>query len=159
MDHTEFLQHLRGLYPDAEFLEHGGTVFVMYDPDGRLLPERTRPFVTVVPDDAHDTASDLARPGVYRVNIGVSPDTYRAHFGPPPRTGTDGLVSTGHDFTVLDTLLPHPVYAPMSWVCVLSPSAATVEELQPLLDEAYARAVQNHAQAGRPRGPAGTLPG
>lgn len=159
MDQTEFLKHLRALYPDAEFLEHGGTVFVMYDPDGRLPPERKQPFVTVVPDDAHDRASDLSRPGVYRVNIGVSPDTYRAHFGPQPRAGADGLVDTGHDFTVLDTLLPHPVYAPMSWVCVLSPGEGTVAALRPLLDEAYARAVRKHAQAGRPHGGAGTLPG
>ena len=159
MDQTALIQHLRHLYPEAEFLEHGGTTFVMYDPDGRLPPERKQPFVTVVSDDAHDTASDLSRPGVYRVNIGVSAETYRAHFGPHPRTGADGLVDTGHDFTVLDTLLPHPVYAPMSWVCVLNPSADTVAALRPLLDEAYTRSVRKHAQAHPPRGAAGTLPG
>ncbi|THF87870.1 hypothetical protein E7T09_01150 [Deinococcus sp. KSM4-11] len=159
MDQAELLAHLRHLYPGAEFLEHGGTVFVMYDPDGRLPPERKQPFVTVVPDDAHDQVSNLSRPGVYRLNMGVRPETYRAHFGPHPRSGADGLVDTEHDFTVLDTLLPHPMYAPMSWVCVLSPSEATVATLRPLLDEAYTVAVRRHAQAGKPRGAAGTLPG
>ncbi|GHF48592.1 hypothetical protein HNQ07_002626 [Deinococcus metalli] len=159
MDHTQLLDSLRHLYPDAEFLERAGTVFVMYDPDHRLTPEWRRPFVTVVPDDAHDHASNLGREGVYRLNVELSADAYRERFGPHPRAGADGLVHTGHDFTALDVVMPHPVYAPMSWACVLCPSAATVEALRPLLVEAYTRAVRRHAQEGRPGGAAGTLPG
>ncbi|MGH2370118.1 MAG: DUF6194 family protein, partial [Chloroflexota bacterium] len=57
-----------------------------------------------------------------------------------------GVVDTGHDFTVLDQLLPHPVYAPMSRVCVLKPSDATFQAARPLLAEAYDLAVRRHAR-------------
>jgi hypothetical protein len=55
-------------------------------------------------------------------------------------------VGIGHDFTALDQLLPHPVYAPQSWVCVLNPSAATFEAVRPLLAEAYQLAVSRYAK-------------
>ncbi len=95
-----------------------------------------------------DRASHLDRPGVFRLNIGVGKDTYRSLFGPqPPPPGEAGVVDTGHDFTILDQLLPHPVYAPQSWVCVVSPSAATFQTVvQPLLAEAHDRAVSRHAR-------------
>jgi hypothetical protein len=51
-----------------------------------------------------------------------------------------------HDFTALDQLMPHPVYAPLSWVCVLNPSAATFDVVRPLLAEAYQRAVGRNAK-------------
>jgi Family of unknown function (DUF6194) len=78
---------------------------------------------------------------------GVSKQTYRSLFGPqPPVPGSAGVVNTGHDFTALDQILPHPVYAPQSWVCVLSPSDATFQAtVRPLLAEAYDLAVSRHA--------------
>lgn len=48
------------------------------------------------------------------------------------------------DFTVLDRLLPHPVYGRNHFVCVLNPSDATFEALKPHLAEAYAIAVARH---------------
>lgn len=152
MDQSELLARLRDLCPEAEFLHAGGTVFVMYDPDHRLSPERRRPFLTVVSDDEHDQVSNLSRPGVYRLNIELTPEEYRERFGSHPRSGPDGLVDTGHEFAALDTLMPHPVYAPMSWACVLSPGPATFEHLRPLIEEAYARAVRRHGLAAPPPG-------
>jgi hypothetical protein len=57
----------------------------------------------------------------------------------PSAKGTAAEADAGYDFTVLDQLLPHPVYAPQSWVCVLNPSAETFERLRPLPAEAYGR--------------------
>jgi hypothetical protein len=37
--------------------------------------------------------------------------------------------------------MPHPDYAPQSFICVLNPSAATFVQVRQLLAEAYARAV------------------
>ena len=48
--------------------------------------------------------------------------------------------------TALHQLMPHPVYAPQSWVCVLNPSPETFRAAQPLLAEAYAMAVRRHAK-------------
>ena len=52
----------------------------------------------------------------------------------------------GHDFTALDQLLPHPVYARLYWVCVLNPSAATFEVVKPLLANAYGLAVSKYGK-------------
>jgi hypothetical protein len=118
-----------------------GDTFFIYDPDRDLSPDRGFPFATIVTKDYgdFDCASNLNRPGVFRLNIGVSRDTYRALLGASPTPA--GAADPGYDFTVLDQLLPHPVYAPQSWVCVLNPSAETFERVQPLLAEAYERAV------------------
>jgi predicted DNA-binding protein (MmcQ/YjbR family) len=56
------------------------------------------------------------------------------------------MVDTGHDFKRLNTLLPHPVYAWMSWVCVLNPDEAMIQELASLLDESYDLVVKKYAK-------------
>jgi hypothetical protein len=53
---------------------------------------------------------------------------------------------TGHDFSTKDVIMPHPVYAPMSWLGVLNPSDATFEQVKPLLAESYELAVRRHAR-------------
>ena len=123
--------------------------FFIYDPGRQLPPAHQFPFATIVTKDYgdFDCASQLNRPGVFRLNIGVGKETYRSLFGPQPSSPPAGsAVATGHDFAALDQLLPHPVYASMSWVCVLNPSAATFEAVRPLLAEAYLLAVSRYAK-------------
>ena len=123
-----------------------GDTFFIYDPD-RNLPDKQRfPFATIVTKDYgdFDNASDLNREGVFRLNVGVSRETFRSLFGDDRADGT-------HDFAVLDRLLPHPVYGRQSWVCVLNPSAETFERLKPLLREAYEIAVARVQRVSQPR--------
>jgi hypothetical protein len=99
--------------------------------------ERKMPFVTVVTSDIHDDASNLSRAGVFRVNMGVRRETYEGMFGKAPAFNEDGSpVETGHDFTTLDAVMPHPIYAAMHWVCVLNPEGAW-EKVKGLIGEAY----------------------
>jgi hypothetical protein len=131
-----------------------GDTFFIYDPERNLEPKRQFPFATIVIKDYgdFDKASNLNRPGVFRLNIGLSNATYRARFGPQPSFPADGgVVDTGHDFSVLDQLIPHPVYAAQSWVSVLNPSIETFEAIQPLLVEAYDQAVKRHPSSSRTR--------
>jgi hypothetical protein len=58
-----------------------------------------------------------------------------------------------HDFTALNRLLPHPVYAPQSWVCVLNPDEDTFKTVQSLLAEAYDRAVQRAKRMSATKSP------
>ena len=84
----------------------------------------------------------LTRDGVFRFSIGVSPASYVERFGPrPARPAKGGVVSTGHDFAALDVLTPHPVYAWMGWVQILSPTASSYAEVRPLIEEAHRLAV------------------
>ena len=118
---------------DVHVIEANGDLFFMDSPESKM------PFATIVTSNAHDTASDLDRPGAYRLNIGVARETYEARFGPLP-SGPIGIdpVDTGHDSTRRDTLMPHPIYSPLAWFCVVDPSDATFASLTPLLEEAHA---------------------
>jgi hypothetical protein len=101
--------------------------------------ERMMPFATLMTNDENDSDSNLNRPGVFRLNLGVSKGTFQALFGSQPMPApAEGKVPAGYDFTALDRVMPHPVYGLMNWVCVLSPSEATFEaEMRPLLAEAH----------------------
>ena len=118
-----------------------GDTFFIFDPDRNLQGAKRFPFATIVTKDYgdFDNASRLDRPGVFRLNIGLSKEMY------------DSLFEAGaeHDFTALDKLMPHPVYSTYHWVSVLNPSEATFETLKPLLQEAYDRAVERHVRSGR----------
>jgi hypothetical protein len=113
-----------------------GDIFFFYDPDRKLEGSRKFPFATIVGRDYgdFDNASNLDRPGVFRLNIGVSRETFESLFD----------TESGHDFSALDRLLPHPVYGRNHWVCVLNPSAATFETLKPLIAEAHEIAVKRY---------------
>ncbi|HKV87224.1 MAG TPA: DUF6194 family protein [Candidatus Dormibacteraeota bacterium] len=115
-----------------------GDTFFIYDPEGKLEGARQFPFATIVTKDYadFDNASNLDRPGVFRLNIGLTRETFEKLFGG----------EADHDFTRLDTLMPHPVYGRNHWVCVLNPSDATFEKLKPLLDEAYEVSVKRYAR-------------
>ena len=46
-------------------------------------------------------------------------------------------MNTGHDFAALDVLTPHPAYAWMGWVQILSPTASSDAEIRSLIEEAH----------------------
>lgn len=147
MNETSILQYITETFSDIQIAGANGDSFFYFGPEGRV-PEKTFPFATLITRDEYDTASNLNRPGVFRLNIGVGKSTYNALLGElPSAPGESGMVNTGHDFTVLDQLMPHPVYGHMSWVCVLNPGENTAETARQLLAEAYQTAVSK--QAGR----------
>jgi hypothetical protein len=143
MDHdaNAVAREIVEMFDGVDAVEASGDWFFFCDPGRNLEPDRRFPFATIVTADRYDTASDLNRPGVFRLNVGVSPATFRRLFG----AATDGQAAPDVDFTALDRILPHPVYGKMFWICVLDPSAATFARLRPLLAEAYARAVDRPA--------------
>jgi hypothetical protein len=121
-----------------------GDTFFYYDPDHTIDLTRSLAFATIVTKDYgdFDSSSKLNRPHVFRLNIGVGRDTFRALFGYAP--GEESGEGTACDHAVLDRVMPHPVYAPQLYVCVLNPSAETFETVNPLLAEAYARAATRY---------------
>lgn len=119
-------------------IEGGGDFFAIYDPDGDYERRPRQGWATLVQSDAHDSASDLSRPGVFRLNIGL------------PRGRYNEVVADAEtpDFTVTDVVMPHPVYAGYGFVCVLNPERIwpTVERL---LADAHDFAVRKHNNARR----------
>lgn len=137
MDAAAIDTYIRAAFPGVEATAAYTYTFYF------LGAERMLPFATMATaDNEHDRVSALDRDGAYRLNVGVSRETYRALFGDEkPRLGPDGILDGGHDFTMRDRILPHPHYAPQSCVCVVSPGDETFEAVRPLLREAYDRAV------------------
>lgn len=150
MDQDAIIQYVTDTFTGVEVVRPtdgpgAGDTFLFYDPQRNIDPTRRLPFATIVTKDYRDfdEASNLNRPEVFRFNIGVSRDTFRALFGHP--ASEDSTRNAGYDFAALDRLMPHPAYAPQSWVCVLNPSPDTFEAVKPLLAEAYARVATRHA--------------
>ncbi|KPV52812.1 hypothetical protein SE17_13270 [Kouleothrix aurantiaca] len=107
-------------------------LFFFYD------PAQMFPFATLMVNDANDEFSDLNRPGVYRLNIGVDKETFVTLVG-------DGAGE--YDYTAFDTIMPHPVYGRQRWISILNPSDTTfAEKIHPLLADAYARDVRKHTK-------------
>ena len=109
-----------------------GDTFFFYGKE-EVAGDTAFPFATIVTKDygEFDDASNLNRSEVFRLNIGLSRDTFRSLFGP-------SISPSANDFAALDTLMPHPVYAPQFFACILNPSDATFEKaVRPLLADAY----------------------
>jgi hypothetical protein len=121
-----------------------GDSFFTYHPPDSAERAHSQPFATLVTQDypGFDTASDLGRPGVFRVNVAVGRETFTALFGHSPAAHAGHAAE--YDYAVLDRLLPHPVYAAQGWACVLCPGEQTAAELETLLRQAHALAARRH---------------
>lgn len=144
VDAAEIARYITETFEGVDTVEAAGDSFFFYDPGRTLRPDRRMPFATLVTSDAHDQVSDLNRPGVYRLNIGVAKETYRSLFGAPPASFA---AADGYDYAAVNQMLPHPVYGFMSWVCVLNPSPETFQTtVQAYLAEAHAQAASRFAR-------------
>ena len=133
MDEAAISRYLTDTFDNLQVEASDGNFFFFYG------AERKFPFATLVTKDSYDTVSNLDRPEVFRLNIGITKPTFLSLFGTQPdRSGEADAGITVDDFTALDRLMPHPVYGSMFWVCVLNPCDATFQKtVQPLLAEAY----------------------
>lgn len=130
-----------------------GETSLFYNPQN--LFERGTYCVTFKEKDgANDSASALNREEVdFRMNFKINKETFLSRFQEtslpkrPPKGHVIQLQSgSAYDPTVLDTLIPHPVYGWMGWVSITNPSANSVREILDggLLDESYQHAVASY---------------
>lgn len=131
-DPDEIANWITTTYPEAVVASALGATF--FSLDERHWPN----FATIVTTDEHDmgTPSNLGRPGVFRLNIGVG------------KTSFERLVGSmeAPDYAALDRVLPHPVYAKQRWVAILNPSRETFEDVaKPLIAEAHDRLAKQRA--------------
>jgi hypothetical protein len=128
----------RGVVPKASW----GETSLFYSP-GRVLPNGIYSCTIKQNNGENDKASNLDREGVFRVAIGLKSKTYVRLFGQKPACPSKGgIVATGHDFTKLNALMPHPIYAWMFWAQIFSPSRDKFANVFPLIEEAHHEAVQ-----------------
>src|SRR4051812_7866196 len=135
MTESAITQYITTTFPNVETGKNFGYTFFFYS------TERMLPFATLAnADNDYDRVSNLDRPGVFRLNIGITKQSFQTLFGP-------GLVDvTTYDYTALDKIMPHPDYASQNFICVLNPTAPTWEKIREFLAEAHALATQRHAK-------------
>ncbi|MEV1319114.1 DUF6194 family protein [Micromonospora arborensis] len=112
-------------------------------------PDRRQPFATIVEHDVpgFDEASQLDRPGVFRLNLDLGRAEFERLFGFPPKAFEDHRHT--FDFARLDTLVPHPGYALYGFGSIVMPGPQMLPEVDRLLAIAHARAVDRHQRAAR----------
>lgn len=127
------LNHYQGLIVKNAYAERS----VFYNPE-LSLPKGIY-FATIKERNGpNDKASDLDRNGVFRLSFGIGKRQYQNLFGhTPERPEKGGVVKLDTDFTALDTLMPHPIYAWMGWVCINNPEEQQLEKLKFLLGISY----------------------
>ena len=138
MNELEVADYIMKTFPQVETTQAYGYDMFFYSSDRKLS------FATMISSDYdYDNVSNLSRPGVFRLNIGVSKQTFQSLFG------TDEVNLKVYDFTALDVIMPHPEYAGYHFICVLSPSKETFEKIRPLLAEAYDIAARRYASQNK----------
>jgi hypothetical protein len=133
-DPDEITNWITSTYPATVVASALGATF--FSLDERHWPN----FATIVTTDEHDMGnpSDLAREGVFRLNIGVGKATFERLVGSMDQP----------EYAALDRILPHPVYARQRWIAILNPSRATFDEVvKPLIAEAHARLARPRRRA------------
>ena len=123
-----------------------GDAFCFYAPDGQM-PQTVQPYATAVTKDyPDDTASQLGG-GRWRLNINAGRAAFTELTGEQPRSTT-----ASWDYAAADTVLPHPVYGELGWICIVTPGPRTRGTALQLLRDAHAAA---RARAERRSGTSG----
>jgi hypothetical protein len=121
-------------WPETDVTEALGAWFFSLDAE-KHWPN----YATIVTTDEHDEGapSNLARPGVFRLNIGVGRETFQRLVGSIDEP----------EYAAFDRILPHPVYAKQLWISILNPSDETFRDvILPLLTEAHDRLAATRAR-------------
>jgi hypothetical protein len=138
MNASAIVDYIMKTIPEVETTNAYGYDMFFYRSDRKLS------FATMISSDYdYDSVSNLNRPGVFRLNIGVSKQTFQSLFG------RDEVDVNDYDFTALDVIMPHPEYAQYHFICVLSPSEETFEKIRALLAEAYDIAARRYASQNK----------
>jgi hypothetical protein len=129
-------RYIQETYPETDTVQAMNAWFFSLDRDTHW-PN----YATIVTTDEHDDASDLGRPGVFRLNLGVDRETFERI----------AAADAEPDYTAIDRLLPHPVYGQQHWISILNPSDVTFREaVVPLLALAHDRLAAVRARHHRP---------
>ena len=133
IDESFITSYITSTFENVETAVNMGYTFFFYRDD------HMHAFATIASTgNEYERISNLDRPGVYRLNIGVRRETFKSLFG------TNKINVSDYDFTALDTIMPHPDYSSQFFLCVLSPSQATFERIRPMLAEAYDVAMKRY---------------
>ena len=134
--------YLLATYQHVNPISAWGERSYFVNPEQKL--KRGSYFATIKSKDgANDKASNLNRPGVFRLNIGLTPEKYTEIFSlRPSRPSKGGVIIGNYDFQAINTFIPHPVYGWMGWIAINNPEQNNFEKCQEYFDIAYQKALK-----------------
>jgi hypothetical protein len=139
----ELIQRIKFKYPMLSENNNWGERGLFYNPKNQF-PKGAYVLTFKEKDGEHDASSNLNAGNKYRLNLKISKISFINLFESiPKRPAAGGVIEGGYDFTESDTIMPHPIYGWMTWMCVINPTLKTIEfmETQGLFEEAYQAAV------------------
>lgn len=137
MKSKEILEYCLENLEGTILVESWGEKGIFYNPN-QVLKRGVYVLTVKEKDGNNDKGSNLDRENIYRVNVGLRKPSFEKIFGEiPKRPNAARTVDMNYDFTELNKIIPHPVYAWMGWISALNPSKETFEILKPLIQEAY----------------------
>ena len=121
----EIKNYLLQNFDKLHLVEAENDLFFMHKKNDKL------PFATLITkDNEYDAVSNLNREGCFRLNFPVDKQTFESVFKELPKSKKlEAYMHLGIDFNKEDTLMPHPTYGSMNWVCIVNPSRNTFETL------------------------------
>jgi hypothetical protein len=126
MNQDDFVRDL-GTLPEVTSAKNFGYTLFFYG------DETMTPFVSIADsDNDYDNVSDLNRDGIFRLNIGVSAESYKRLFSDNPEE---------IDYRQLNIFMPHPHYSAQKFICILNPSGAPLDQTMGFIREAYEIAI------------------
>lgn len=144
MTTDEIIQEVQNSFNGLVKNKNWGEVGLFYNPENKLS-KGIYLLTFKEKDGANDKASSVNREDVYRLNLGISKESFCQLFGNKPKRPTAGqIIDMPFDFTELNKIMPHPVYCWMSWIFVLNPTKETFDKLFPLIEEAYNMALKKY---------------
>ena len=94
MDEASIMHYITDTFDGVHPVDAWGDTFFFYNP-GREQPDEVYFATLKSKDDDYDRFSDLNRPSVFRLSIGITKATYHSLFGSPPsRHSADGSIDT-----------------------------------------------------------------
>ncbi|HVU09815.1 MAG TPA: DUF6194 family protein [Phototrophicaceae bacterium] len=136
MSQAEWEAFIAGL-DKVEREENYGYSFFFVGADHRLG------FVTIAnSDNDYDRVSNLDRDGVFRLNIGLSRDSFDELVG--------SVDPANVDYTALNVVMPHPEYAKQNFICILNPSGDNEALTKELIVEAHEIAARRIGRKTKP---------
>lgn len=125
----DIINYISSAYLWSTFVQNEHGVF-FYSKEGQTFP-----FATIVfQDNEYDNLSQLDRPWFFRLNIGISQDVSRELFGEINPNSEEWKT---RDFSVENTLIPHPMYASLGRVSIINPSQLSFDNLKIYLNRSY----------------------
>lgn len=137
MTPDEILSYCQLELKDVVLVKSWGEQGIFYNPNNFL--KRGVYVLTIKEKDGkNDKASRLYRENIYRISIGLRKETFIKYFGPLPKRPSAGeTVKMDYNFSDLDRIMPHPIYAWMGWVCILNPSVKSFGLFKIMIEESY----------------------